>query len=103
MRKIFHVAARDFLAAVRTKGFIIAVLVPPTIYAMIIVVFPRLVNNRMPPVSGQVIVIDGTGQVLDGVRHYLDPQVIAERRNVSFNRVIEASPVGGVMSGRGGA
>lgn len=103
MRKIFHVAARDFLATVSTKGFIIAVLVPPAIYAMVILVFPRLMNNRMPPVSGQVVVIDQTGQVLEGIRHYLDPQAMAERRNAPFNRAIESSPMGGAMSGPGGA
>jgi ABC-2 type transport system permease protein len=103
MRKIFLIAKRDFLATVSTKGFIIAVLVPPMIYAMIILVFPRLMNNRMPLVSGQVAVIDQTGQVFDGVRRYLDPNVMAGRRNESFNRAIESSPVGRAMSGPGGA
>lgn len=102
MRKIFHIAARDFLATVSTKGFIIAVLVPPTIYAMLILVFPRLMNNRVPPVRGQVVVIDQTGQVLEGIRHFMDPQVMAERRSASFNRAIQSGPAG-AMAGRGGS
>jgi ABC-type Na+ efflux pump permease subunit len=63
MRKIFLIATRDFLATVSTKGFIIAIMVPPLIYAAIIMVFPRLMNNRVPAVTGTVAVIDHTGQV----------------------------------------
>ena len=83
MKKIALVARRDFLATVSTKGFIIAVLVPPAMYAAIVLMFPRLVDNRAPAVSGQVVLIDQTGQVAADVRHYLSPRVLAERRAAS--------------------
>ena len=73
MRKILLVAKRDFLATVSTKGFIIAIMVPPLIWGAIILGFPRMMNNRVPAVTGSVAVIDQTGQVTDGVRRYLDP------------------------------
>lgn len=103
MRKIFHIATRDFLATVNTKGFIIAVCLPLFIYAMIAVGFPRLMNNRAPSVTGQIAVIDPTGLVIAGVREYLSPEALAERRNASFNRSAGSGPMSGVISGPGGA
>ena len=52
MRKILLVARRDFLATVTTKGFIIAIMVPPSPLAAIILAFPRMMNNRVPAVTG---------------------------------------------------
>ena len=101
MRKILLVAQRDFLATVVTKGFIIAILVPPLTYAAIILVFPRLVSNRVPAVTGKVAVIDQAGQVAQGIRRYLDPQAIAARRDASLNRAVESSPPAGSAGGPG--
>ena len=104
MSKIFLIARRDFLATVSTKGFIIAIMVPPLIYTAIITVFPRLMNNRVPAVSGGLVVIDHTGQVTPGVRRYLEPQAMAARREAAFNRAMESTPMGGAeSSGAGGA
>lgn len=98
IRKIFYVAERDFIATVSTRGFIIAVLVPPAIYALIIFAFPRLINNRAPRVTGEVIVIDQTAQVFRGVQHYLSPQAIAERRNQAARRALASTPFAGPAS-----
>ena len=102
MRKILIVAKRDFLATVITKGFIITVMVPPLIWAAIILAFPRMMNNRVPAVTGTVAVIDQTGQVTPGIRQYLDPQAMAERRDATFARAIESAPMAGA-GGRGRA
>ena len=103
MRKILLVATRDFLATVNTKGFIIAMMLPPLIYAALVLAFPRLMNDRVPAVTGKVAVIDQTGQVVQGIRRYLDPQAIASRRDAAFSRVVESSPMGGATGGPGGA
>jgi ABC-2 type transport system permease protein len=103
MRKIFLVARRDFLATVSTKGFIIAIMVPPVIYALILLAFPRMMNNRVPAVTGRVAVIDQTGQVAEGVRRYLDPQAMAGRRDAAFTRAVESTPMAGAPAGAGGA
>ncbi|HEV3217239.1 MAG TPA: ABC transporter permease [Vicinamibacterales bacterium] len=94
MRKILHVAARDFLATVTTKGFIIALLLPPIFLAAVGVVFPRVMNDRAPRQSGQIAIVDPTGQVAAGLRTYLSPEAIAGRRAGSLNRAREA--LGGV-------
>ena len=86
MRKIWHIAARDFVATVTTKGFIIALLLPPVFYAAVAVVFPRLMNERPPRVSGQIAIVDPTGQVAAGLKKYLSPEATAERRLASLNR-----------------
>ena len=101
MRKILLIATRDFLATVSTKGFIIAILLPPVIYAAIIMVFPRLTNNRVPAVTGSLAVIDQTGQIIAGVRRYLDPQTIAARRDATFKRAMESRPIAGAAADNG--
>jgi len=103
MRKILLVAKRDFLATVTTKGFIIAIMVPVVTFGAIILAFPRMMTNRVPAVTGTVAVIDRTGQVSQGIRRYLDPQAMGERRDASFNRAIESSPMAGTPAGAGGA
>ena len=103
MSKILVIAWRDFLATVSTKGFIIAIMVPLLSYAAIITVFPRLMNNRVPVISGGLVVIDPTSQVAEGVRRFLEPQAIAARREASFNRAVESTAMGGSASSGPGA
>ena len=99
MKKILLIAKRDFLATVSTKGFIIAILLPPLVYAAIIMVFPRLMNNRVPAVTGSLAVIDQTGEVAAGVKRYLDPAALAARRDAAFTRAMESSPMASAAGG----
>ena len=62
VRRIGLVAGREFLAAVMNKGFIVGLLLMPAIIALLVVVFPRMLNRNVPPVQGEVAVIDPTGQ-----------------------------------------
>lgn len=103
MRKILLVGKRDFLATVITKGFIIAIMVPPIIYSAVVLAFPRMMSNRVPAVAGRVAVVDETGQVSHGIRRYLEPEAIAARRDASFNRAMASNPMRGAASGAGGA
>ena len=102
MKKVFIIASRDFLATVGTKGFIIAMMVPLLIYASIILVFPRLMSNRVPAITGNLTVIDQTGQVTDGIRKYLNPETVAARRDAAFQRTAELHPMAGTASGGAG-
>ena len=103
MSRVLLIARRDFMATVSTKGFIIAMLVPPLIYMAIVAVFPRLMNDRVPVVTGGLVVIDQTGQVTAGVRRFLKPQAMAARREASFNRAMESTPMGSSASSGPGA
>jgi len=93
VKKILLIARRDFLATVTTKGFIIAIAMPPLLYAALLGFFPRLMNNRVPAVNGRLAVIDDTGQVAQALRRYLDPEAIARRRDAKVGRAMESNPM----------
>ena len=92
VRRIGLVAGREFLAAVMNKGFVIGLLLMPAIIALLVVVFPRLMNRNVPPVRGEVAVIDPTGQVATELRAALAPDAIAARRRDSATRALQNAP-----------
>src|SRR5437763_2348751 len=86
MTKVLHIATRDFLATVCTRGFIIAVLFPLLTYALIGVVFPRVMNDRAPHVSGEIAIIDLTGKAAAEICRSLSHDPIVERRRADLAR-----------------
>ena len=92
MSKIFHVAWREFVATVATKGFIVGVLVTPVILGVVILVLPLLINPAPPKIDGELAVLDPTGEVVAGVREYLRPEMIAERRLELEERIDQILP-----------
>jgi len=92
MKKILHIAYREFAATVMTKGFIIGMLVLPVTIGIIVLVFPRMINQTPPKVTGEIAVIDPTGQVTEGLRAYLRPERFVERREASSRQAAEAAP-----------
>ena len=97
MRKIFHVALREFQSTVLTRGFILGVLVTPVIITIMIVAMPLLMNEEAPRIEGEIAVVDPTGEVAPGLAEYLRPEAIAERRAAAQARadeVLEQIPGG---------
>jgi len=97
MRKILHVAVREFLSTVLTKGFIIGVLVTPLLISVMVIVMPMLMNEEPPRIEGEIAVIDPTGEVVRGLTDYLKPEAIAERRSetqAKAKEVMEQIPGG---------
>jgi ABC-2 type transport system permease protein len=92
LRRIGLVAGREFLAAVMNKGFIIGLLMMPAIIAILVVVFPRVLNRNVPAVRGEVAVIDATGQVAGALRTALSQEAIVARRRESAQRVLQNTP-----------
>lgn len=92
MRKILYVAEREFLATAGTKAFIFGVLVLPVVIGMLIFMLPRLIRQGPPMVQGEIAVVDATGQVADGVKAYLLPDRIAQRRQEAYRRMQDAMP-----------
>jgi ABC-2 type transport system permease protein len=68
MNKVWQIAAREFVATVFTKGFVIGLLVVPVIGAILAIVGPRLFGDRSLSIEGEVVVVDPTGVVLPRVR-----------------------------------
>lgn len=93
MKRVLHVAAREFASTVLTKGFLIgAVLVPAIIAVAIPVIIFIISQQKAPAVVGTVAIIDPTGEVAPRLTEYLSPQAIAERRGELARRVSEALP-----------
>jgi len=99
---MLHVAAREFLATVATRTFMLSVLVLPAIVAALFVVVPRLINDKAPHVEGEVAIVDPTGQIAAPVRTDLSPETLAARREaerrVEMQKVAEKVPMAGAGS-----
>jgi ABC-type Na+ efflux pump permease subunit len=80
IRKIWMVAARDFVAMVSSKGFLIGVLVAPALVLVLVNMIPRILNSKTPQVTGDVGVYDPTGSVLPALQTSLDPATLAAAR-----------------------
>lgn len=80
MSKVFHVALREFVATVATKGFIIGIVVTPLIILIAVFGMRTLFNEKAPRIEGEVAIVDPTGEVFGAVHDYLQPEEIAERR-----------------------
>jgi ABC-2 type transport system permease protein len=88
MRKVGLVAAREFVATVGNKGFMIGLLIMPAAGLLFLAIGPRMMNARSPQVRGEVGVIDPTGGVIAQVRGALDPVTIEARRTENARRTL---------------
>jgi ABC-type Na+ efflux pump permease subunit len=80
MRKVLHVALRELLATVATKGFIIGVLLTPLLVGLTIIVLPLLLRAQAPRIAGEVALIDRSGEVGASFAAYLTPEAMTKRR-----------------------
>lgn len=92
VRRIGLVAGREFMAAVANKGFVIGLLVMPAIIALMVAVFPRVLNQGSQAIRGEVAIVDHTGQLVGPLRSALTPDAIAERRLESTKRALGNAP-----------
>jgi ABC-2 type transport system permease protein len=92
MKRVWLVAQREFLAAVMNKGFVIGLLVMPALIAVLVMVMPRLMSSQGERITGEVSVIDSTGQVLPDLRAGLTLEAIARRRAQTARRALENTP-----------
>ncbi len=92
MTKMLQIALREFLSTVATKGFIFGMLFTPLMIGIMIAVMPLLFNDKPPKIDGELALVDPTGQVLDGVRSYLEREAIAARRDDFKQQIREQTP-----------
>ncbi len=92
MTKILHIAIREFVATVGTKGFILGILMTPLLLGIAIIAFPLLINQKPPKIDGEIAILDPTGDVVERVREYLMPEAIAERRGQLEKKIEEKTP-----------
>ncbi|HXV77843.1 MAG TPA: ABC transporter permease [Candidatus Polarisedimenticolaceae bacterium] len=104
MNKILHVAVREFLATVATKGFVFGLVILPLVVLVAVFGIGLLIDEEAPRVEGDVAIFDPTGEVAEGLAAYLRPQAIAERRE-DFQELIDerlpSMPGAGTADARG--
>ncbi len=84
MRKILTIAIREFLAVVATKGFVLGLLIPPVIMAVVVALLPRLMNQKPPPVIGTIAIVDQSGLVAPRLELAFSREKMEERRAEKF-------------------
>ena len=96
MKKIFVVAKREFLATVTAKGFLFALLLPPAMALVAMLLLPRLTSQTPPRIDGEIAVLDSSGEVVPGIRDWLSPEKFTARRD-AVQRQVKAftSAIGG--------
>jgi len=94
MNKTMHVAIREFMATVATKGFVIGLVVLPLVILIMILGMRYLFTDDAPRIEGEVAVIDPTGEIHERVQEYLQPEAIAERRDDFQELIDENTPEG---------
>jgi len=77
MRKVFRIAARDYNASVRTKGFVIGLIIAPIFMCGSLIAF-ALFKDRVDTADRHIAVIDRSGA---GAAEHLVAE--AEKRNAS--------------------
>jgi ABC-type Na+ efflux pump permease subunit len=92
MKKVWQIAVREFVATVFTKGFIIGLLVMPTIGTIMALAGPRLFGgNRNFTIEGQVAIVDPTGVVARRAG-----EAMVERRSQSaITAIVDRARAGG--------
>ncbi len=92
MSKTLHIALREFVATVGTKGFLLGILMTPILLLIVMIAFPLLINQKPPKIDGEVAILDPTGVLVESVREYLSPAAIAERRGELEEKIENETP-----------
>src|SRR5262245_50733773 len=91
MVKMLHVAIREFLATVLTKGFLFGIIMMPVMILIAIVGMSVLMKNAGPKVEGTVAVIDRTGKVGPGIVERFTPEAIQKEQEEAAAKATEAA------------
>lgn len=93
MIKVFHIAVREFLATVLTKGFLFGILFPPILIAIMSILMPLLMNKAAPKVKGHVAIIDATGEVAPRLERAFTEDAIRQRRDKRQGAMLDEAGV----------
>jgi ABC-type Na+ efflux pump permease subunit len=92
MRKVFHVAVREFVVTVSNRAFILGLLVMPALIGFFALIGPLVFNFRDFKVEGDIRIIDATGIVTPQLRASLDSRRIEARRAELAQQAMEHIP-----------
>jgi ABC-type Na+ efflux pump permease subunit len=103
MKQVLLIAQREFVSTVFTKGFVIALLVLPAMICVGFLVGPRLFTDQDYTASGEVAIIDPTGQVAGEMRAALTQGSSAARLANRVREARAAAASGAVLEALGAA
>jgi len=89
MNKTWHVAWREFICTVLTRGFIIGILLPPVLMTAAFTLMPILMNQQPPKTAGSIAVIDRSGAAEEQIRAEFSPEKLAEGRRRRAEKIKE--------------
>jgi len=92
MKKVFHVAVREFIVTVSNRAFILGLLVMPALIGFFALIGPHVFNLRDFKVYGDIRIIDATGMVAPQLRASLDGRRIEARRAEMTRQAMENVP-----------
>ena len=92
MKRLLTVAQREFLATVLNKGYLIGILLPIVLMTLVILLLPKLMNEKAPRVEGEIAVLDPTGEVTELFRQHISPEAMAERRIEEVKKPLAEAP-----------
>ena len=78
--RVALIAARDFIATVSRKGFLLGILLMPVLGVTVSMLAPRMMAGRSPAVQGELRVIDRSGRVAEALQAALKPEAVSARR-----------------------
>lgn len=97
MRKVWVIAGREYLASVRTKAFLISLILMPILFGGGAIAH-MLLEGRVDLEDKRLVVVDGTGRLLEPLRKAADERNAREIRDPRDGRqldskiVVEAGP-----------
>lgn len=92
MKKVLHIAWREFLATVLTKGFLFGILLTPVLVLITAALIPYLLDQEAPKIDGEVAILDPSGELAEMVRTWLEPEAMAERREATAESIEQEIP-----------
>jgi len=92
MNKVFQVARREFEVTVLNKAFLIGLLIMPAMTAGVVLLIPRVFNERNFKVEGEVRIIDPTGSLTSDLRKTLEKRKDVARRAEEARQALERAP-----------
>lgn len=80
MSRMLRVASTEYTSTVTTKGFLIGILLTPLLMVVAIAAIPLLINKSAPKVTGEVAIIDQSGQAAKNLEAAFAPEEVQKRR-----------------------
>jgi ABC-2 type transport system permease protein len=99
MRKIALIAGREVMAAITSRGFVVGLILAPTMMVIMAVAMPWLMTAPGPLIVGEVGVVDPTGRVLAELGRSIAPEAIAARRERTRAEAVAIATNGAVAAG----